>query len=153
MAVELRKKDAESGDETIVADLWQYKNKKIKIKNEKQAKTYKEQLEKATFVVDNVEKKERKRQSAAPFKTSTLQQEAARKLRFTARHTMSIAQRLYEGVALGDEGEVGLITYMRTDSTRLSQEAVNEARKYIGEKWGKQYIPPVSYTHLTLPTN
>ena len=142
MAVELRKKDAESGDETIVADLWQYKNKKIKIKNEKQAKTYKEQLEKATFVVDNVEKKERKRQSAAPFKTSTLQQEAARKLRFTARHTMSIAQRLYEGVALGDEGEVGLITYMRTDSTRLSQEAVNEARKYIGEKWGKQYIPP-----------
>ncbi|HDM78031.1 MAG TPA: type I DNA topoisomerase, partial [Deltaproteobacteria bacterium] len=142
MAVELRKKDAESGDETIVADLWQHKNKKIKIKNEKQAKTYKEQLEKATFVVDSVEKKERKRQSAAPFKTSTLQQEAARKLRFTARHTMSIAQRLYEGVALGDEGEVGLITYMRTDSTRLSQEAVNEARKYIGEKWGKQYIPP-----------
>ncbi len=142
IAVELMKKDASEKDKPFVAELWQYKNKKVKIKNEKQAKSYRELLEQSSFVVDSVEKKERKRQSPAPFKTSTLQQEAARKLRFAARHTMSIAQRLYEGVALGDEGEVGLITYMRTDSTRLAQEAVNEAREYIGEKWGKKYVPP-----------
>ncbi len=141
IAVELKKKDAAESDKPFVAELWHYKNKKVKIKNKKQADNYKKLLEQAAYVVEAVEKKERKRQGPAPFKTSTLQQEAARKLRFSARHTMSVAQRLYEGVALGDEGEVGLITYMRTDSTRLAQEAVNDAREYIAGKWGSKYVP------------
>ncbi len=141
IAVELKRKDVDDDNRPFVAELWRYKNKKIKIKDSKQADTYKKLLEKASYVVESVEKKERKRQPPAPFRTSTLQQEAARKLRFTARHTMSVAQRLYEGVALGNEGEVGLITYMRTDSTRLAQEAVNEARQYIGKTWGKEYVP------------
>ncbi len=141
IAVELRKKDAKGDEKPFVAELWHYKNKKVKVKNEKQANTYTDLIKQASFVVESVEKKERRRQSPPPFKTSTLQQEAARKLRFSARHTMSVAQRLYEGVQLGKQGEVGLITYMRTDSTRLSQEAVNEAREYIKEKWGNKYVP------------
>ena len=86
-----------------------------------------------------VERKERRKNPLAPFITSRLQQEAARKLRFTAKKTMALAQRLYEGVELGDEGAVGLITYMRTDSTRLSDDAVTEARAYIAERYGKEY--------------
>ncbi|MDY0042370.1 MAG: type I DNA topoisomerase, partial [Desulforhabdus sp.] len=82
------------------------------------------------------------RTPAPPFITSTLQQEAARKLRFSAKRTMGVAQRLYEGLELGKEGAVGLITYMRTDSTRLSSEAVAAARDYIGQTWGKDYLPP-----------
>jgi DNA topoisomerase I len=100
-----------------------------------------EELKKASFVVEKVDRKERKKNPLAPFITSRLQQEAARKLRFTAKKTMALAQRLYEGLELGEEGAVGLITYMRTDSTRLSDDAVTEARAYIAERFGKEYLP------------
>jgi DNA topoisomerase-1 len=104
-------------------------------------------LQKSTFIIDSIERKERKKHPLPPFITSRLQQEAARKLRFTAKKTMALAQRLYEGIELGDEGAVGLITYMRTDSTRLSEDAVAEVRKYIGEKFGRDHLPetPVLY--------
>jgi DNA topoisomerase-1 len=100
-----------------------------------------EASEPATWVVCTIKKQERKRNPAPPFTTSTLQQEAARKLGFSSRRTMSIAQQLYEGVELGSEGSVGLITYMRTDSTRVAAEAQAEARQFISERFGADYLP------------
>ena len=93
------------------------------------------------YVVEKVEKRERKQRPVAPFITSTLQQEAARKLRFAAKKTMFIAQQLYEGLEIGNEGSVGLITYMRTDSTRVAQEAVQASRTYIKDTYGDAYLP------------
>ena len=93
------------------------------------------------FVVKDIQKRERKRRPVPPFITSTLQQEAARKLRFTARRTMSVAQQLYEGLDVGSQGSIGLITYMRTDSTRVANEALNEARGYIQKTYGSDYLP------------
>ena len=98
-------------------------------------------LQAARYTVAEVKKTTRRRNPAPPFTTSTLQQEAVRKLRFSTQRAMRVAQQLYEGLALGDEGEVGLITYMRTDSTRLADEAVQEARQYIHEHYGKDYVP------------
>ncbi|MGA7876356.1 MAG: type I DNA topoisomerase [Desulfoferrobacter sp.] len=117
-------------------------NKKCKISTGEEAQSLVDTIQPLRFGVVKVEQKTRRRTPSPPFITSTLQQEAARKLRFPARRTMGVAQRLYEGIELGDEGAVGLITYMRTDSTRLSQEAVAAARNYIGEAWGKDYLPP-----------
>lgn len=94
-----------------------------------------------TFKVSEVKEKERQRHPSAPFTTSSLQQEAARKLGFRAAKTMSVAQQLYEGVELGKEGTVGLITYMRTDSTRLSTTAQDEAKELILTKYGEKYVP------------
>jgi len=94
-----------------------------------------------SFVLSKVERKERKRNPAAPFTTSKLQQEAARKLGFPAKKTMMVAQQLYEGIELGKEGSVGLITYMRTDSVRVAAEAQEEARAYVTEKFGKTHVP------------
>src|SRR3989454_4840336 len=99
-------------------------------------------LQAARYTVAEVKKTTRRRNPAPPFTTSTLQQEAVRKLRFSTQRAMRVAQQLYEGLALGDEGEVGLITYVRTDSTRLADEAVQEARQYIQERYGKDYVPP-----------
>lgn len=93
------------------------------------------------YVVADIQKKPVKRNPPPPFITSTLQQEAARRLRFPAKRTMMMAQRLYEGIELGEEGRVGLITYMRTDSTRLSEDAVTEVRQFIFENYGKEYVP------------
>src|SRR5579883_96466 len=106
-----------------------------------------DELRTATFTVEKVERKERRKNPLAPFITSKLQQEAARKLRYTAKKTMALAQRLYEGVELGEEGPVGLITYMRTDSTRLSADAVAEVRDYIANRYGAESLPdePVVY--------
>jgi DNA topoisomerase-1 len=98
-------------------------------------------LEGSKYVVKSVGTKEKRRNPVAPFITSTLQQESSRKLRFSVKRTMMLAQQLYEGVELGSEGSVGLITYMRTDSTRVSEDAVAEARELIGTKFGPQYIP------------
>src|SRR5579871_636591 len=99
------------------------------------------QLEKAKWSVRSVERKERRRNPTAPFTTSKLQQDASGRLGFNVRRTMGVAQRLYEGVELGNEGTVGLITYMRTDSTRVSPDAIAEAREYIEKKLGPQYLP------------
>jgi DNA topoisomerase-1 len=93
------------------------------------------------FVVRSVERKERRRNPVAPFITSRLQQEAARKLRFSAKKTMTLAQHLYEGMDIGNEGPTGLITYMRTDSTRIAEEAAEEARQLIRERFGIEYVP------------
>ncbi len=115
---------------------------KLDIPDEAEAKRITADLDGAAYRVEKVTKKERRNRPAAPFITSTLQQEASRKLRFTARRTMQIAQQLYEGVNLGDQGSTGLITYMRTDSTTVSGLALNEAGQFIKEKFGADYAPP-----------
>ena len=114
---------------------------KIEVTNGEQAETIRLALEKADWVVRSAEKKERRRNATPPFTTSKLQQDSSRKLRFSVKRTMMIAQRLYEGVELGDEGLVGLITYMRTDSTRVSAEAITEVREYITSEYGAPYLP------------
>ena len=98
-------------------------------------------LEGAKFVVKSVGTQEKKRNPVAPFITSTLQQESSRKLRFSVKRTMMLAQQLYEGVEIGKKGATGLITYMRTDSTRVSQDAIAEVRDYIGGNFGPEYLP------------
>ena len=123
------------------AKLWRESGQKIKIAKEEQALKLVETLRQASYQVAKVEKKSRLRKPAPPFITSTLQQEAARKLRYTAQRTMAMAQRLYEGLELGKQGAVGLITYMRTDSTRLAKEAVSEAREWVKNKVGTDYLP------------
>ena len=103
-------------------------------------------------MVDKVEKKQRKRNPAPPFTTSTLQQEAARKLGFGAQRTMRVAQKLYEGIDIG-AGQVGLITYMRTDSVTLSNDAVNEIREFIAEKFGANNLPESPREYKTKSKN
>ena len=114
---------------------------KVEIPNGEEAEKIRAALEKAEWTVRGVDRKERRRYSTPPFTTSKLQQDASRKLRFSVKRTMMIAQRLYEGVELGDEGLVGLITYMRTDSTRVSNEAIAEVREYIKSEYGDPYLP------------
>lgn len=111
------------------------------IKTERDASTVAEEIAGQSLSISKIEKKERKRSPYPPFTTSTLQQEAARKLRFTAKKTMMIAQQLYEGVEIGKEGAVGLITYMRTDAVRVAPEAQQWAREYIERRFGKDYVP------------
>jgi DNA topoisomerase-1 len=113
----------------------------VHVKTETEAKDIVSEAEKEQFVVDSVATKERKRNATPPFITSKLQQEAARKFGFPVKKAMSVAQRLYEGVELGSEGAVGLITYMRTDSTRVSDAALAEVRDYIGGAFGANYVP------------
>src|SRR5205814_2106227 len=98
-------------------------------------------LQGATYVVSRVEQKDRPEKPHAPFTTSTLQQQASVRLHFSAKKTMMVAQRLYEGIELGGEGSVGLITYMRTDSTRISQEAIAAVRERIATVYGEDYVP------------
>ncbi|MCE5242765.1 MAG: type I DNA topoisomerase [Syntrophobacteraceae bacterium] len=123
------------------ASLWRSKQKKVSIGTGEEANGLVEQLRPLTFQVSKVERKKKKRNPSPPFITSTMQQDAARKLHFSARQTMGVAQKLYEGLEIGEDGAVGLITYMRTDSTRLSQEAVQAVREYITETWGSDYVP------------
>lgn len=123
------------------AKLHRIDGKKVELSNEAEAQAVVSRLQGAEFVVTQVTRKERRRKPAPPFTTSTLQQEASRRLGFAARRTMNVAQQLYEGLDIGDEGTVGLITYLRTDSTRISQEAQNEARTYIEDHFGKAYRP------------
>ena len=114
---------------------------KIEIGNGQDAEKIRAALEKAAWLVRSVDKKERRRNAAAPFTTSKLQQDSSRKLRFSVKRTMMIAQRLYEGIELGEEGMVGLVTYMRTDSTRVSNEALVEVRDYIRKEYGPKFLP------------
>ena len=138
--------DLEHKKNNFSGKLTQYKNEKIKqftIEKTQHAAEIKATLDKAAsgeLLVETVIKKQRKRQPAAPFITSTLQQEAVRKLGFTAQHAMRTAQQLYEGIDVG-EGAVGLITYMRTDSINLAQEAIIEIRELISARYGKQSLP------------
>ncbi len=112
-----------------------------KIADTTTAQGYAADIQKQTYSIADIQKKTVKRIAPAPFITSTLQQEAASRLRFSAKRTMMLAQKLYEGIDLGDEGIVGLITYMRTDSTRLSDEAVAAVRGYIYDSYGPEYLP------------
>jgi len=113
----------------------------LEVAEEAAAKSIVDQLEGAKYLVHSVTTREKKRNPVAPFITSTLQQESSRKLRFSVKRTMMLAQRLYEGVELGSEGSVGLITYMRTDSTRVSNDALDEVRKLITERFGAPFCP------------
>ncbi|WP_369888556.1 type I DNA topoisomerase [Bacillus halotolerans] len=128
------------GQETFEAGFFGKNGKKLPLKSEADVKDILSQLKGNKYTVEKVTKKERKRNPALPFTTSTLQQEAARKLNFRAKKTMMIAQQLYEGIDLGKEGTVGLITYMRTDSTRISNTAVDEAAAFIDQTYGKEYL-------------
>jgi DNA topoisomerase I len=114
---------------------------KIEVGNGEDAEKIRAFVEHADWLVRSVDRKERRRNAAPPFTTSKLQQDSARKLRFSVKRTMMIAQRLYEGVELGEEGLVGLITYMRTDSTRVSNDALAEVREMVGKEYGPQYLP------------
>ncbi|MDN3954012.1 type I DNA topoisomerase [Sporolactobacillus laevolacticus] len=127
-------------DETFEAAFYGVDGKKKALKNEQDVKDVLEKIKSPNFAVQNVQKKERLRYPVVPFITSSLQQEAARKLNFRARKTMMIAQQLYEGIALGKLGSTGLITYMRTDSTRISDVAKAEAKSFILENYGDNYF-------------
>ena len=117
------------------------KKTEILIGNDSQANEIVDEAKQQTFMVSNVTTKERKRNPVPPFITSKLQQEASRKLGFPVKRTMMIAQHLYEGVEIGEEGSVGLITYMRTDSTRVGEAALGEARGFIDQQYGPNYLP------------
>ncbi|MEW6333114.1 MAG: type I DNA topoisomerase [Thermodesulfobacteriota bacterium] len=123
------------------AKLIKIDGKKAKISNAERSAEVVAALQSASFVVSSVEKKEVKRQPPPPFTTSKLQQEASRWLHFSAKKTMSTAQKLYEGIELGAEGPVGLITYMRTDSIRVAAEAINDVRQYIGQNYDPAFLP------------
>src|SRR5919106_3605440 len=123
------------------ANLAKKNGKNIEIGNADQAAEVRRDLEAATFRVQKVVARERKRNPVPPFITSKLQQEAFKKLRFTVKKTMQVAQRLYEGVELGEDGSLGLITYMRTDSTRVSNEALANVRDRITSTFGDEYLP------------
>lgn len=118
------------------------KRKKLGVGSQRESDRLVSLLRAAAYRVADVQKKQQARRPAPPFITSTLQQEASRRFGFSARRTMSLAQQLYEGLPLGDEGEVGLITYMRTDSAEVAAVAKADARAYIGEKFGKDFLPP-----------
>jgi DNA topoisomerase I len=135
-----------SSPDAAVADYGVKKNE-IHIRTADQACDLVSDIERQRFVVSAVTTKEKKRNPVPPFITSKLQQEASRKLRFPVKKTMQVAQRLYEGVDLGTEGTVGLITYMRTDSTRVADSALGDVRDYIGGQYGGEYLPerPVFY--------
>ncbi|NHA42329.1 type I DNA topoisomerase [Staphylococcus schleiferi] len=128
------------GKSKFNAKFLHYKGKPYKLTNKDDVAVITKALDGDRFTVSNVSTKEKTRRPAFPFTTSTLQQEAARKLNFKARKTMMIAQQLYEGIDLKRKGTIGLITYMRTDSTRISKDAQNEAKQYIESQYGADYL-------------
>jgi DNA topoisomerase-1 len=136
-----------SKDPEFQAKLFKIGKDKAEVGKEDQAQEIVKAVEKGEWVLDEVTKKERKRNPVAPFITSTLQQEASRKLNFSPKKTMMLAQRLYEGIALEGKGTVGLITYMRTDSTRMADEAIGNLRQLIQDKFGKEYVPAKPNTY------
>jgi DNA topoisomerase-1 len=134
---------------SFIAKLLKIRGEKVDLKNEQDTHLIVEELERSTYVVADVRRGERKRRPAPPFITSTMQQEASRRLGFTARRTMRTAQQLYEGIDLGGQGTVGLITYMRTDSPYVAAVAQAEARDFITRRYGKDYLPPKAPQYKT----
>lgn len=126
----------------FTAELHKIDDKVKEIGNEKEAKKIEEALKTAEYVVTNISKRTKLNNAPPPFTTSLLQQQASTKLRFSTKKTMLLAQQLYEGVELGDEGSVGLITYMRTDSFNISEQAIKSCREFIKQTFGKEYLPP-----------
>ena len=139
--------DLEKDGQPFQARLQKLAGHKPEIKNEADARAIVAEVEKLPFVVTAVERGERRRKAPAPFTTSTMQQEAAKQLGFSAGRTMRAAQKLYEGVELGEQGSVGLITYMRTDSVRVSDAAIKQARDYIHAQFDKRYLPDEPNVH------
>ena len=131
----------EGEGEAFTARYFGQNGKKRELKSESEVREVVEQTQDARFTVDSVKRGEKQRSPAPPFITSTLQQEASRRLGMSPRRTMSIAQQLYEGVEISGQGSIGLITYMRTDSLRLSEEALSAAKDYITEHYGAAYYP------------
>ena len=131
----------------FTSELFKYKNDNIKVTSEAEAKDIRSKLSN-TYKIESVEEKEKKKQSKPPYITSSLQQDAINKLNFSSKKTMSVAQKLYEGINIGSE-TVGLITYMRTDSIRLSNDFITSAYKYIEENYGKEYLGSVKVTKKT----
>ncbi|MBI4598144.1 MAG: type I DNA topoisomerase [Candidatus Omnitrophica bacterium] len=130
-----------AGGAAFKAQLDKVNGKKVEMKTQDEAERLAKELREQSFVVSDVTEKEQKRYPKPPFTTSTLQQEAFHKLRFSSARTMRIAQQLYEGLEIGQEGAVGLITYMRTDSVRIADEALNALRGFIPKQFGKDYVP------------
>jgi DNA topoisomerase-1 len=130
------------------AELVSYKGEKLRIKNRDEVDGITEVLDNSEFIISSLKSRRRSRKPQPPFITSKLQQEAANRLGFTSSKSMMVAQQLYEGVELGKEGQVGLITYMRTDSTRISDIALKSAREYITQNFAPEYLPenPVTYS-------
>ena len=135
----LLEKDKEEFEAKFVGKLVDKKEEKIELKSKEDVDKVIDSLDRNNFIVNSVKKGSRKRNPYSPYTTSTLQQDASRRLGFTTRKTMSVAQQLYEGINIGKEGSVGLITYMRTDSTRISETAVDLAKSYIIDTFGKEY--------------
>ncbi|MBX6352286.1 MAG: type I DNA topoisomerase [Thermoflavifilum sp.] len=133
----------------LMARFQGYEGEKTPLPNRDAVDALLSRIADATFTVRTVKRSERRRNPSPPFTTSTLQQEAARKLGFRAYRTMAIAQQLYEGLDIGDEGSVGLITYMRTDSTRIAESAQQEARAYIAARFGDAYVPSTARRYQT----
>lgn len=129
-----------AGGMPFKAELAKVNGRKVQIKNEEQALAVEKALKSASFIVESVEEKERSKSPQAPFTTSTLQQAANQRLGFSAKRTMSAAQRLYEGIDIEDKGTVALITYMRTDSVRIADEAKKAAKEFIEQKYGREFL-------------
>ena len=127
--------------------------RKLEIGSEDDARSLESELQGAAYAVDKVDQRPRRQRPAPPFITSTLQQDAGRKLRFTAQRTMAVAQQLYEGLNVGADGAVGLITYMRTDSVNVAASAVQETREYIRQRYGKDYAPDKPRAYRTRSKN
>ncbi|MEW6075515.1 MAG: type I DNA topoisomerase [Candidatus Omnitrophota bacterium] len=142
----LAKQDAAGGEAVFTAKLERAGEKKAEIKNKEEAQALVDDIKGKEFIVAQVRQTQKKRYTAPPFITSTLQQESFNKLRFNATKTMIIAQQLYEGIDIGEESPVGLITYMRTDSTHVAPEAINEVRKAVAQTFGTQYLPETPNT-------
>jgi DNA topoisomerase-1 len=145
--VELSKKKEKASFRAALVGLMN--GKKLDIHTEEESKKIVDALAKAGYDVLKISTKKVMRQPAPPFTTSTLQQEAWRKLRFSTKQTMALAQQLYEGLSIGNEGNVGLITYMRTDSTRVAQSAIGETVAFIHEKYGPKFLPPRPRVYTT----
>jgi DNA topoisomerase I len=133
--------------QTFEASLAKIDGHKPQLHNEVEARAVVDAVRNLPFVVTKTEKRQRKKRPSAPFTTSTLQQEAAKKLGFSSRRTMRAAQDLYEGIEIGEEGPTGLVTYMRTDSVRVSDQAVAAVRDFVGKHYGKRYLPEAPNTY------
>lgn len=141
IAAELAKRPVRPQRPTFTAKLTRIDDQEVELKDEPATQAIVDDLEGATYVVVDVRRGQRQRRPAPPFTTSTLQQEASRRLRFAARRTMAVAQQLYEGLEIGGEGRVGLITYMRTDSVHVAAAAQAEARDYVRSRYGPEFLP------------
>ncbi len=139
IAAELR---PQGGKQSFVAKLVRVDEREPELNSQAQTTPYLADMQSAAYTISKIKRGERRRKPSSPFITSTLQQEASRKLGFTAKRTMGLAQKLYEGLDVGEGGNTGLITYMRTDSTTISQLAREEARRFIVERYGNDFLPP-----------